>query len=504
MYVYNGVALATGLTPQHVDHPGTSLQWLVGIVSRVASYSEGFGGDAVAFAVQNPELVLRLVGGTQGVVFALALGALGYRLVKCFGGVPGIAVVLAVMAASKLTLPWIVVVTPEAIVLIAAVLCLTLLIPSLADRDRQPNTVEVVGVSLLIALGMTAKITFLPFLVLLPFVLKLRQLFLVAVTSGLFTLLILVPVYPVVPKMLTWFLNLAGSSARYSGASQNSRTENLLAALGTVTENYWLTWIFLGIWLAVLVLTLNAQSMRPFSRWQLPGLGVASALTATLLLGLKDSVTRDFILVAALAPLLLGLALSRLRMIDLRGYWAWLASFKLSRAVPLSILGLLAAVSTLSALQAIETQSAIAVDRAVEYERETRVEGTTIESFLAPSARYAAMMGDEWAHHPFSEQIFERYPDFLYYNPWWSTLWGPGRSGKGEFLNCDGVKELLEKGPLTAILPGDLSQTDSIELGSIALNDDSALKFHPSEVRLTVSGYSIVPIVGCAASPGES
>ena len=59
-YLYNGVVIIQGGVPGHTDHPGTSLQWISGIVSKLTHVLRDNGSSLSEDVVAHSELIFEL------------------------------------------------------------------------------------------------------------------------------------------------------------------------------------------------------------------------------------------------------------------------------------------------------------------------------------------------------------------------------------------------------------------------------------------------------------
>jgi len=497
MYLFNSLSLGTGLTPQHVDHPGTSLQWLMAGIEHgtywIAGSQESLPTD-VAF---QPELYLTMTGVVLAVLFGASCAYFGVAVVRSFGSVPGVVAGAVILAGSGLTVPWIVTATPEALVATCAMLIVAALAPTVKDRSEQPSWARLSLIAVIFAVAVTAKITVLPLAVLFLFVLSWRKVVGGVAVAGFTSALILLPVFALLPRMFGWFTNLARSTGRYGGESPTSLSTNVVTGLQTVTSEYILTWIVL-IALGV-ALVVNVRLNKGPST-VLPILGVGATIAATLAVSFKESTDRDFIILIALVPL--GAALSLSRLSD-----AWSlgsddgrkrASLigKLSLGVVL-VFVLVGNANSFGELREIRSQSEREV---AAMEVASDVDGTVVHSFLARNEFYPLMLGSEWAYHPYSDRILQRFPGNLYFNPFLSTVFGTKADGSVGYLDCRDLGPLADSGQLTFVLPGDHSTGGPLETTEIVLQDGSVLGVDQARVRVIADSLSTMPISGCKAS----
>lgn len=499
MYLFNALSLGTGLTPQHVDHPGTSLQWLMAGVEHATFLVSGSQDSLPSDIAWNPEKYLTATAITLAVLFATSVGFFLWRVLCFVGSIPAIVAGVLIIAGSGLTVPWVITATPESLVATASLTFLGVLMPSLANRSVQLDWRLWILLGLLIAIGATAKIIMLPLLLLLAFVFRLRALVVIVGTAAFATMLILIPVFELLPRMFGWFANLARSSGRYGGESPTSMSSNVQAGMMTVTRDFGLVWIVVIVFVAVLVWSFR----RPLTgvQWseRLPAVGVAFTAIATIAVSFKQSTDRDFMLLIGLIPTLA--ALTTLWIQRLCGCTSDSSNLR-RRLVGVFVILTLAAVAVLSNYRSFAEINQIRVrtdQEVLVLEEASRRDGFVAHSFLAQNEFFALMLGSEWAHHPYSDRIVARFPRNLYYNAFWSTVYGTRADGSIGYLDCADLRPLAELGQLTFVLPGDFTTMgDQGTPGEIALVDGSVLAFDPKDVDLFAERLSAVPISGCS------
>lgn len=496
MYLFNSLSLGTGLTPQHVDHPGTSLQWLMAGVERLTYLVGGAQDSLPADVAWRPELYLSVTGVVLAAIFAASSAFFGISVVRSFGDFPGAVAAVAILAGSGLTVPWIVTATPEALVASCALFIVAAMAPTFKDRSLQPSWLAMTLIAVAFAVAVTAKITVLPLAIVFPFVLVWRRLLAGAAIAGAVALVILIPVFELMPRMFGWFTNLARSTGRYGGESPTSMTSNVSAGLTTVASEHVLTWIVLvALVIAVVLRVRGKREGIPVASL----LGVGAAIAATLAVSFKESTDRDFMVLIALAPIGLALSLS-----EFLGAEAGRAGEHRSRIVlvggtALGLVGALAVVQNIGSFRElgdIQQKSGRVVAAMAEA---TDVDGTVIHSFLAANEFYPLMLGSEWAYHPYSDEILARFPDNLYYNPFLSTVFGKKEDGTAGYVDCREMEPLAEAGQLTFVLPGDHSPSGPLGTTEITLQDGSILEFDSKQVRVVQDSLSVIPITNCLA-----
>lgn len=501
MYLFNSLSLATGLTPQHVDHPGTSLQWLMAGIERATFTVSGNRGSLADDIAWNPEKYLNVTGVALAILFAASVTFFSWQLLRSVGAFPALIAGLLILSGSGLTVPWIVTATPEALVASVVLGILGILVPTLVNRSSQPSLQQLVALGALFAIGFTAKVIILPLVVLFIFALKIRGLVIAAGSAIVMSLLVLIPVLELLPRMLGWFANLAGSSGRYGGDSPSSVTSNIQSGLLIVTREYSLTWLALAAFAVALVIGIRNAGVGAIWPDRLPMLGLTASIAATLAVSFKETTDRDFILLVGLVPALAGLTSAWMQQfaVPMR-----LRKSRLLRALQGSVLVVLTLTAaafnlrSFNEIRKIEERS----DREVAtLEFASEQDGVVVHSFLAQNEYFALMLGSEWAYHPYSSRIIARFPDNLYYNAFLSTIFGKRSDDSIGYLDCSDLNPLVQLRGLFFVLPGDFGPSGDHETpGQITLADGSVLEFDPTAVEVFDKRLSAIEIDACIPS----
>ena len=140
-YLFNGMGLMRGFAPHHVDHPGTSLQMLTGIVS----FSDWlvkrlFGATTLNFeasVLNDSESYLLTISVVLLILNVVALFYLGLKIARSSGS---LAVAMLAQAGYLLfasQLPRFAYVSPEALTIFSAAMVMGLLSPYLFSSDPE-------------------------------------------------------------------------------------------------------------------------------------------------------------------------------------------------------------------------------------------------------------------------------------------------------------------------------------------------------------------------------
>ena len=460
IYLFNGLGIVEGYVPRHVDHPGTPLQVLIGLVvfvtHAVMRLSGSTAGDIGASVMAAPESYLAVASAVALALNSFAMFYLGLRVLRASGRIgSALAAQSGFLVLGAMT-PRLAYVSAEVLVCFAAIMaaaCLADLVFRGTTLDRQETRAAVAGSAFFIALGLTTKITCLP-LLLLPFLFRTRRdvVWCFALIAG-FALLMLLPILPELPRVVTWLLSILTHRGRYGYGDAgfldigelparlyqlvNANgflflTAFFLALAGLVAlERRWRlhadeTWtlrivaIFLGIFVLQLLMTLKHFGLH----YMLPAYCVCSVPLAYSLTKLSSRGTAEFG-IRFLSGVVFGGAL-------IVGAMQFLVSY------------------ATSFLDAQERDAAVAViERTLARYPDALVVGT----FRSRERRFAVRYALEFVAPELAARLATFQPNALSYNRWEEKLMIPGSAKK----NLDWLNEVIATGrTVLFVVPGDL------------------------------------------------
>jgi hypothetical protein len=218
-YLFNSVLILYGKIPFLVEHPGTPLEVFGAVIVR-AVYAAVGRGDLVGDVVERPELYLGAVHLSLLVAASLALLAAGLIVLWQTGRI-GPALLVQVM-------PWLSVslieelsrVRPEVMLLSIVAIFSALVVAIVEGWDRGRRGGGAVAVGILTGIAVATKFTALP-LAVIPLLLlrdaRRRKIFLLMAAAAF--LACIAPVWPKIPSMGKWVLNLAIHAGTYGSGS---------------------------------------------------------------------------------------------------------------------------------------------------------------------------------------------------------------------------------------------------------------------------------------------
>ena len=313
-YLWAGGSLVNGGTTDLIFHPGTSFQWLIG-ASQVITHLVAGQDSLMLDVASRPEFYSQNAGLGLAIAYIVALGFASWRMFRNLGLWPTVIFQLLLLWGLPLLTFGRFVLWPESLVLILTVASIAIIAPQLGGKIPLHPRTQAVALGLIAAAGMTAKVTYLPIVILIIIVLGWHRFALFMVPLVTAALLLMIPVYSRLDDMYRWFLQITIRPGRHGQTGSwdplNKFIDNALLLNGYVR---WFIPVFLLI-AAGSIFTRFFPRRATGKEW-IPVVALLLAASAVLLSGLKNSELRDFLLViplvAALAALTLNQALKTL------------------------------------------------------------------------------------------------------------------------------------------------------------------------------------------------
>lgn len=166
-YLFNGLNIAVGREPSHVDHPGTTLQSIIaaGIFISSLFHAEG----KIHFTIQHAENILLFYNLLFIFVAAVVTGLIAVEMRKAVS-IPQVFFLLATCFLNFETLRAFARVSPEPVLLLCSLAITYLMIKFMNQQEHDENSrSHHFWISFWLAVGLITKITFLPVLFFLGF-----------------------------------------------------------------------------------------------------------------------------------------------------------------------------------------------------------------------------------------------------------------------------------------------------------------------------------------------
>ncbi len=252
-YLLNGINIATGRAPAHVDHPGTPLQILNGVIVVVFRWMPGGGSSADSVAesvVDSPEAHLTVLAVVFAMALAVSLLAVGWRVASAVGIPLGVLAQSAPFALSA-GYGWLtgefIRNFPEAMILPVLTAAVAIIAPAvLGAVDARRDQRIALGLGVCLGTAVALKINAWPVAALLPWALiNWRFALRTYLAAGLSALLWLLPVLAQGRQMLAfWFASGGGFTEIFFSLAP------LRALFGI---SLWVPGLFMVMWTGIAV-----------------------------------------------------------------------------------------------------------------------------------------------------------------------------------------------------------------------------------------------------------
>jgi len=467
-YLLNGAVIINGGIPGHTDHPGTSLQWLIGIIEQITFWVHGSSSTIFIDIVRDPEGYAQIISWVLLSLYIAALLGLGYRMWRVFGTSVALLTQLLLLWTVALLGNGVFKLVPETLVLLAFLALLILLMPNFKNPRHELNAWLIVAVGVSCAVGVTSKIIFLPALILPILVLRFRDTALAVIAFMVTLVLIMLPTFSRINQMWNWYLGVLLNPGRHGGTTTSSTLDSLTNALQGISGviRWWLPVFFLVAGSSLLLFIVSSFRKRIGRE----SISVAALLTASALviaMGYKQAEPRDFLLLGPLIAVLLGVLLSLYRrtMSESLGVGVTLTTlllgaFLAAHGIVGSIYSYPLSVNrSMERVESAKIMNQIATDRFI---------ASAYDSWTQASALAFA---EDWTNGNFARPLTNRYPEIYEYSIWDQRIYG-WNAGRGrELVTCSEVIELITSKGLDIVVPGIGTVTVNESLTSIESPD---------------------------------
>lgn len=450
-YLLNGVAITSGVTPGHTDHPGTSMQWLMGLIQWVSFHIAGRSEDFAADVVGNPEWYLTIDAYVLIFLQLIAFVYASWRLAR-YVGVKAVFVFQAMVLAAVPVFLFTIYPVPENLVW----LCTLTLIGLLAPLARMPRTpiglVALFAIGIVLAVGATAKIIFLPVFALVLVWLRVRDALVALGVSAMSALVILWPVRSQIPRMWDWFTATASTTARYPDEIQTqSGLLSLMSSPATIVGQYPLALI--ALFLAMLGCAAALRKVLPWSDLLVRVAGPGLVLAGVWAFSYKAWRPNDLMVLAPILGLLCATLVFAL----------FAHSGKPAQGLSARIPGVLATVVLIISAAAFsirvpgviaESSKQTSMDTVVEFLEGEWMRGRAVASGYGVFNRITAIaFANASSNGVATAALSENYPNWFDFSIWNSMFYRPGPNGV-EFIPCPELQFIVRSPQGVLLAPG--------------------------------------------------
>lgn len=450
-YLLNGIAITSGVTPGHTDHPGTSTQWLLGIIQGTTFGLVGQSQDLAVDVIARPEFYLTINASVMIALQTAAFAFASWRMGK-FLGLQSLFVFQALILGSTPILYFTIYPVPESTVWICTITLIGLIAPA-ARTPRKPFPLfTLIGIGVVIGIGSTAKIIFLPVLAVVFVWLRWRDAVIASVTALTSGLLILWPVRSQFARMWEWFSSTASTSARYPDeVSRGSSLDSLVSAPISILRLFPLS-VVAAVLLALMLVAASKQvRLRELGLLQI--VGPLLALLGLWVFTYKAWRPNDLMAWAPLTGLLAAVLFYVLftqpggPRCKHRSRWP--------QTIALGLLALSTASFAIRVPTLItETSTPTQYDDLSRWLDQKWQQGSSISNGYGVFTQASALTyANATSGGIASQAIADRYPGWIDFNIWNSMFYRAGREGV-EFMSCITLKEIAQSPRGLLLAPG--------------------------------------------------
>jgi hypothetical protein len=222
VYLLNGVSIFLGLSPFHIDHPGTPAQIVTALVAGLWwSLFDRTPGTLLDAALADPEKYVRVVG-----IFFLGCNVvanwfLGRRVSAATESLSTGIIAQTGPLFLGILAPRLVYLSPEAMLLALTMVMLGLLSDAIfRPQSNRPGLGSSLAVGSLSGIGLATKITFAPMLAILFVIPRDRRLSACWLAAFVGAIVSLLPTHEYADAMFRWFVALVTRKGRYGTGEQ--------------------------------------------------------------------------------------------------------------------------------------------------------------------------------------------------------------------------------------------------------------------------------------------
>lgn len=428
IYLLNSLSIANFSAPGYIDHPGTPVHvagalvlWLVYLAKSITTPSSGL----TSAVLQQPELYLTALNLALVLLMAGLLGLVGwvaYRYDR--QPLPCVALQLTPLLIAT-TLASAHRVNPEPFLFAVSQGLVLLLLPYLHQDNLEKRPWFAVSLGAIVGLGLAAKVTYVPVLLVVMLLPTLRQQGLMFASTIATFLLCTMPIAYRYSEITNWLLSIAWHTDNYGyGDPGIVKLDALLPSLGMmlkVDPAVFIVLVSAAIAWGILRFHshTSAGSASKFQRLStvlliISALQIAMAMKHPVPLLAGDVELRYLLPTIALSGLLVYTILQ----------WAGLASIRWagrSYLLILTLCGCLTVPQSWGSLQASIThrQDTARLDRQL---REQFPNCLVISHYRSSSLPFALWFGNGYANEIYSQPLATLYPAHGFYHPWRRTF----------------------------------------------------------------------------------
>ncbi len=415
-YLLNALSLSIAKMPAHTDHPGTTLQALGAVVLRAMHLFIG-RTNIVEDVLLRPELYLRAINFTILASFAILQATVGWTARRLGYELSACLLLQAAPLAAFTSVQTLACVNAEALLQPVAT-ALTLVILCALARNSTASRGTAWAMGAIVAAGVVTKVTFAPMLLILFFVLTGWRTRLQGLGAFVATvLLLLLPVYKLIPRIVGWLWDIATHTGTYgAGATGFADPGIYVKSLWVIIGQEWAAALIVAASLAVGFAHFFAKEKEDDARREAAVLGILSLAQVAQFLMVAKHPARHY-LQPSLS--LLGLNLFLIFRIASRRF----ASSRTCVIALCTVLALTFFQIWNTATYANDLQGMrLAELKTIEFQLR-QPDAKVIYHYRSSSLESALAFGNGYAGGRFGRDLHRFYPRALFYSLWHKTYY---------------------------------------------------------------------------------
>jgi hypothetical protein len=409
-YLLNGLLFAHGVTPGHVDHPGTTSQVIGAVVFRAAAFGRDMEEHTVKVLAEAEPMLEKIIR----LHWMLAVGVLlfGGLLVAKRADSLGIALAMQLLPLLQLeSYRALLFFAPEALLFALTFLLAGLLIArGYAGSEPRMYSLDI-ALAVTAAAGLATKVTFAP-LCMLPILLQPsgRGKILMAALIGVAVTGFLWPIRGELLRMLAWFESLATHQGIYGGGPRGfadwSAYPRQLLRVATATR--WLVPVVAGSVVIACAAVRNRDSHERARGWAKALFKCAVVQCIGLLLVAKHPHHLHYVL-----PLSLSCAFNVVACLEITRSWRW-PRFAVSAFFAIIVFAI--GITVHDILQESRGLREAARAQLEMKRRAEEIAAVRVDYYRSSSPEFALFFGDSFSRHFFGRSLDALYPGRVFFN----------------------------------------------------------------------------------------
>lgn len=235
-YLLNSLNIAHGEPPAHVDHPGTTVQLLGGMILKINSLFGRLHGESEDITMKvllNPEDFISIISNAIICIIAISVFIFGIQLYKNTSNIL-LSITSQIFPLSfPVLLEHLPRLEPEPLLVASAYLLAAALVPfATGAADEQRVTLRAIIVGIILGVGVTTKVTFAP-LLLSVFILPKNTTRGIALVSCMATAYLLtIPIHDNMRQVASWLFGIMTHTGHYATGPTGLPSASTLLASG--------------------------------------------------------------------------------------------------------------------------------------------------------------------------------------------------------------------------------------------------------------------------------